>query len=67
MRPVIRTSMTLLVSKILMDLTDLMVKPSVDFRLCISKASLHVFLLQPSMFTVLHLVNEIVFFFFCSL
>ena len=33
--------MTLLVSKILMDLTDLIVKPSVDFRLCISKASLH--------------------------
>ena len=26
-------------------------------RLCISKAYLHVFLLQPSMFTVLHLVN----------
>ena len=49
--------MTLLVSKILMDLTDLTVKPSVDFRLCISKASLHVFLLQPSMFTVLQLVN----------
>ena len=49
--------MTLLVNKILMDLTDLIVKPSVDFRLCISKASLHVFLLQPSMFTVLHLVN----------
>ena len=57
MRPVIRTSMTLLVSKILMDLTDLIVKPNVDFRLCNSKASLHVFLLQPSMFTVLHLVN----------
>ena len=36
--------MTLLVSKILMDLMDLIVKPSVDFRLCISKASLHVFL-----------------------
>jgi hypothetical protein len=34
-----RTSMTLLVSKILMDLTDLIVKPSVDFLLCISKAS----------------------------
>ena len=57
MRPVVRTSMTLLVSKILMDLTDLIVKPSVDFRLCISKASFHVFLLQPSMFIVLHLVN----------
>ena len=57
MRPVIRTSMTLLVSKILMDLTDLIVKPSVDFRLCISKSSLHVFLLQPSMLIVLHLVN----------
>ena len=49
--------MTLLVSKILMNLMDLIVKPSVDFRLCSSKASLHVFLLQPSMFTVLHLVN----------
>ena len=57
MRPAIRTSMTLLVSKILMDLTNSIVKPSVDFRLCISKASLHVFLLQASIFTMLHLVN----------
>ena len=45
------------VSKILTNLTVFVVKPSVYFRLCISKACLHVSLLEPSVFIVLHLVN----------
>ena len=66
MRPVTRTSMTLLVSKILMDLTDSTVKPSVDFRLCISKACVslttkHVYCVTPCQFNrlLLFLVTTI--------
>ena len=55
MGPAIGTPMTLLVSKILMGLTDLIVKPSVDFPFmyfegisaCVSLTTKHVYCVTP--------------------